>query len=264
MTTLRFDLLEHIDITQDLLINGYIRLFIGSNDFIPQIIASICLLFYHQFEYFTSKHPFLFNKFNKESIILNRKSFKLDTVCLKNDLDAVKNLSVYGNVLIDNKTYPINYVWTFKTKLPKSTISIGIIENVDNLKNEHAGFSLYQAHKAMFYCFSPVMRSGFNRGGWKKRSMREFLYDNKWEYYSVSNKYGIKIRDKKEEWYTIKMILFIESKTKSTLKYYIDGIDQGIAFENIKFDNDEQYYMVLQLGGLTAKCSVRFIDFYIV
>ena len=259
MTTLRFDLLERIDIEHDLLINGYIRLFIGSNDCIPQIIASICLLFYLKWEYFTCRYPFLFNVFDTNIVKLNRGPMEMYRLCSKNDLCDVNVVSVYGNLLIHNKIFPIKYVWTFKTKLKTSMLGIGIIENFNDIKKRHCGYSNQIDHKALFYSFAPGVGKS-----WKEWSMWELQHGDEWRYSIDCQKYGVSTTEQKE-WYTIKMELFIASDTKSILKYYVDDIDQGIAFKNIQFHDNEQYYMVVELERCKkGESEVRFIDFYMV
>ena len=43
-----------------------------------------------------------------------------------------------------------------------------------------------------------------------------------------------------------------------TIKYYVQGFDQGIAFDNIYFDNDQEYSMFVSMH---EPMSVQLLDF---
>ena len=55
------------------------------------------------------------------------------------------------------------------------------------------------------------------------------------------------------------MELTISSNDESTLKYVINDIDQGKAFENMNFDVDLQYNLAIGLGRDT---EIELIDFH--
>ena len=68
----------------------------------------------------------------------------------------------------------------------------------------------------------------------------------------VDVSYGCAYSDKDNQ---VKMELNMDDKT---LKYYVNGEDQGIAFDNICFDNDQHYSMCISLD---EPMSVQLIDF---
>ena len=222
-----FDEIKKIDERTKIIVLGYIRLcqkLLSSKNNpyynIPELINYLCIIYYHHSEYFTKHGQFIQLNQNNDTITRILKVSNTDN-------------SVYGNILIDAAVnLNIIYSWTFKI-IESSLMFIGI----DSSNKKHIGGDFSFFNGDYFYAYGGG--DGIGNHGW--------IYSQ----ITLEEEYGdnLKINDE----------LRMELNTKnSTMRYFINNIDQGIAFQDIDFDDNKKYYMAI---CLTSSSKVKLIDF---
>ena len=242
--TAHFDLIKATDQKTKDIVNGFIRdsqnlLPNDKNQYynIPSLVFIITILYYYNPEYFTIHGDLM--ELNQDKNIVTMNGFYSST--------SIK--AVYGNVMIEMGSTG-KHIWTFNIIKPnqQAIIVIGIdssnkqfINSDMNTTSNYYPFYGYQSYgdDIMF----PAQNEWPSYAGY--RIYNESVDKNTYEY-----DYGDVYSDAKNE---IKMELNMDNKT---LKYYVNGKDQGIAFKNICFNNDEKYSMFISLDErMTVKIS---------
>ena len=203
------------------IINGFIREIQSSHHDhnIPQLINNLCVQFYNDPEYFLKYNTMAF-KLQKD-----KRKFKKNWKGL-----GAQYGTCYGNVVISN-IYS-KYVWTFNVFDISGIVAIGI----DIADETHCTYrDFYDGVSRDSYALE--IRS--NRIG--------VLYHDG---ISINKQYGHYINYSKNNDNYITMELNVTNKT---LKYYINNVDEGIAFSNIHFDYDTKYNMAVYLDRLTVE-----------
>lgn len=195
---------------------------------IPELIFMVTILYYYHPEYFTVHGPHM--TLQKDAKIVRY-----------HDEDVVSTNTVYGNVIID-KFNKGKFVWTFDIIEPseEAIITIGI----DASKREFPGgaFCSSTENKNAFYAYQC----------WPEDADSLKMNNSKVDKNNSNADYGVIYSDKKCQ---VQMELNMDDKT---LRYYVDNEDQGIAYEGIIFDNNEEYYMCMSIDEVM---SVELVDF---
>eukprot|EP01084_Bolivina_argentea_P258630 436109_1 len=215
MKNIRFsdDKLKKINQTCKNIVSGYMRhiqdLIFNITEF--PYIFTICLMYYSDSEYFTTiGQDISVYDYNK---VLS--SYALDmSYCYYGDGTS------YGNIPINNNS-ALKYIWTFKLfTMDQSIVAIGI----DSSNKLHTNNAFYDCdNKQPYYAVEMISIGGCSF---------KYCMD------MPQIQYGQSINDCDE----IKMELNVKCRT---LKFYINDCDQGIAFDDIDFKNDIQYYMAV-------------------
>ena len=219
------------------IVNGYIKcaqllLPYRQNPYynIPEIVNQICINFYNNPEYFT--------KYNSDVIQLNDDK----TMIIMPDGMFFGNGTSYGNVdIIDDNR--LKYIWKFKIKSCSyhTLMAIGI----DSSSKAYVYEDFHDCdNKYPYYAFE--IYSSSEEG---------VLY----EYDQGSTNVCVDYGDCGEEIHSIdEATVMMELNLKDkTLKYYINDIDQGVAFTNIYFDQDTIYNMAVYVNSV----NIELIDF---
>ena len=143
------------------------------------------------------------------------------------------NGTVYGNVDIDINAL-VKYEWIFETS-GFEEICIGI--DSSNKQYPDKDYTDPVINKFNFYAY-------YNGGN---------------KFFCGSDRTGTKYGDSWEDdqKYIIKMILNVPNKT---LEYYVDNESEGIAFDNIDF-NDKEYNMAVYTNRSDKESVVQLLDF---
>lgn len=228
---LQFESLKHINQKTKDLVSGYIKNMEKelNGSIIPSLIITTCILFFHAKEFFSKIGKFMMT--DDESLTTLRVSSNVDNP----DSQKIARNSAYGSVVIHDKHHCI-YVWTIKIlKVDVFDTFIGM--DSSNKKYINANFTL---------------QSG---------------YDKLYKYYAIDHcglKYG---HIEGEEEYGIRFgvnsVVRMEVNTKDkTIEYWINGKSQGVAFENVDFDDCEYYFAVsLCTNEYEYAHCVKLIDF---
>ena len=215
--------------TQDIA-NGFIRasqsLIINDNHpyyNIPSLVFVITVLYYYNPEYFTIHGQFI--KLNKDK----------DTVTLTNEYSFISG-TAYGNVIIDKRSKG-SHIWTFSVVKPDCSGQGEMTIGIDSSRKKFADDCMYVSHRKEYAYYGYV---SFNDGDDACTAIR--TYNAKLDHKHYECEYGVIYSDTESE---VKMELNMRNRT---LKYYVNDTDQGIAFDNICFQNDEQYTMVVCLA----------------
>ena len=247
MTT-SFELIKTVDQKTKDIVNGFITDLqsLLPNDQsiyynIPSLVFIIITLYYYNPEYFTIHGDYM--KLNDAKNIVEKRSAGRS---IRLYGDSFAN-SVYGNILI-NKSSTGKHIWTFNIIKPNvgGIMVIGIdssnkkFPNDDSIGSEANNKTAYYGYQS-----KPVWIDWDDDVIKSIRVFNSNVDENKYPKY-----YGdIYSHDSNE----VKMELNMNTKT---LKYYVNGKDQGIAFKNICFKNDEQYSMCITLyWEMTVKLS---------
>ena len=207
--------------TKDI-INGFIRnvecmLAIVNEDNayynIPSLVFMITMLYYYNPEYFT---------IHGQQITVNED--KNIAVAL---LEDVQN-TVYGHLAIGRSSKG-KHIWIFDIIKPNKDVLIAI--GIDSSSKSFPDSSINSMdNESSYYAYQCWAGLPAKRGRARKVQNTRC---------GVS--YGVVFSNKASQ---IKMELNMDNKT---LKYYIDGEDQGTAFDNICFKNDEKYSMSISM-----------------
>ena len=220
-----FDKIKHVSQRTQNLMSGYVREIEKELSLtIPDLITVICIFYYYHFERFTT-HGVNIELNKQQTIATKKQGSKFDT------------RTVYGAIGIDLHCKANKYVWTFKIlSLPSSgewsdAIYIGIdnsnksfIED-DFIVPEESTTSLMYAWGTDHYKYSSRGGTIYSKINWKNDDI-------------------------------IGMELDINKKS---LTFYLNGVDQGIAFENVNLDYERKYHMAV--GMLDAGTSIELISF---
>ena len=232
----KFDVIKKVDQRTKSIINGFMKeaqslLPFQDNSYynIPDLVFMITILYYFNPEYF-SVHG--------RNMELNENKDIMGSHGGRN--------TVYGNIVITKKDRG-KFIWTFKLIEPKENVimTIGIDSSNKAFVNDRFYCSGY-GH--VFYGYQSY--SEFDTGSLMMRSSE--VEKQSWKDTDQGYEYGVIYSDTESQ---VKMELNMDDKT---LKYYVNGKDQGIAFQNICFENDEKYSMCISLD---EPMSVRLLDF---
>ena len=163
--------------------------------------------------------------------------------------------TVYGNVVIEQHSSG-KHIWTFN--IIKPNIDAIVVIGIDSSNKEFVNSDMNtRFNKNAFY--------GYQSYG-EEMNLRLFdddddddysvqgnrIYNKSVDKYEYRYDYGDVYSDAKNE---IKMELNMDDKT---LKYYVNGNDQGIAFKNICFNKDQKYSMFISMD---EKMTVKISDY---
>eukprot|EP01084_Bolivina_argentea_P148404 259461_1 len=211
---------KYNQITKDIMI-GYVKHIqsLLKNYDIPPLIIHICL------QYYDNCYLEVFTKIGNNLNINKQFNTIENKLCNKWG-------TAYGNMEINNKNIDnINiYIWTFKiiSIYEGSTISIGI----DSSKKQNINTCFHECHH--------VNKSNYGYYAYEllKRESCTYKYSHN-NQYNVQM-YGTDIIDGD----TIKMELNMKNKI---LKFYNNNTDQGIAYDNIDFSDDQIYSIAVYI-----------------
>jgi hypothetical protein len=201
------------------------------NNPIPALIAIITTIYYDHAEYFSSHGSKLSLKHGIHTI----RSFGSFT-----DYSRAYN-SVYGNIRINATGKTIKYQWTFRVfreLYPRGIFAIGI----DSSNKQYVDTTFYDRRWNPEPCYSLQFEAG-----------------------DVAVKYSQSERNKKYAPCKYKEITIINMELdvkRETLSYSMDGIDHGVAFENVDFNKNRQYWMALILDNATIIEMIDFCQIY--
>ncbi len=141
--------------------------------------------------------------------------------------------SVYGNIKINKKMYCNKFIWDFKILNANKDVVVAI--GLDS-SDKHYPDTLFDNgifNSNSFYSFESIYRDGISRIQ---------------RVGSTGDKYGHCYSDPdKQDVVTMEL-----DTNKETLKYYLNGDDQGIAVDNISFDDDEEY-----IAAISMNCEIE-------
>ena len=208
----------------------------------PHDLVNIIILFAFNFEYFSkygncviikaNKFPFNYAKLYRFDNF--QKNYKNWAELEKKNVEY-KSFSIYGNVDIKGNISCL-YLWKISIIAHdpnKNNLAIGI----DASNRKYLGCSWIVEAKVEHYGIS-----SFIGGIWKCR-MGEV------------GQYRLKPLDAND---VVTMELRVNSNDKSTLKYYVNDIDQGFAFDDICFDDNIHYNLAI---GIYEEVEIELIDF---
>ena len=184
----------------------------------------MCLNFYQNPEYFTKCNDLF--KLNGDQTMIIRE----DNTC--------KYASCYGNINIVADKLSV-YTWKFKVlSCPDAALVIGI--DASNKVHIDGEFYANYGSKYTYYAFGIYTGWG---GIVYQHHVPNFKCGHIISLYDVNNT-------------VITMELNVKDKT---LKYYINGTDQAIPFEDIRFEKDTVYNMAICAGAVT----MELIDYHV-
>ena len=158
--------------------------------------------------------------------------------------------SIYGNIRIGknlNNNYYNKFIWFYEIINPSKDlcISIGLDSSPDYEQHVNTSFDS-GINRNMYYSFECH---------WSSRQSRirckQFIPNQRNINYK---KYGCCYAQ--PEYINIVAMEF-DTKRK-TLRYFINGYDQGIAVHNISFDNNEQYVAAISVNNSVTVKLVKF------
>ena len=226
--------------TRDL-VNHFIRTaqtLLQSNDNpyynIPPLVFALTLLYFWNPEYFTVHGNYI--KLNETKDIME----------FTEDYDNSNSNTAYGNIVI-TKNDTGKFIWTFKIVKPHQEAIIAI--GIDSSNKKFVNNRFYHTdNKNMFYGYQSYGDEIFCDNG-KGARIANVIVKKRMDYIED---YGCIYSDQCNE---IKMKLDMDQKI---LRYYVNGKDQGIAFENICFDNDEEYSLCICIDD---KMTIQLMKF---
>eukprot|EP01084_Bolivina_argentea_P204012 348354_1 len=223
-----FDVITEVDQKTKDIVLGFIKksnqlLVNNSNFIIPEIIHFVCLLYYYQSEYFT-QHGDAINIGHTNDIA----KFSDNTI-----YESSSN-TVYGKVIIDKATKYNKYIWKFKITDPSERVIIGF--GIDSSDKEFSDTAFYSHNSNPYYAYYTGDGDGAR-------------FSDVQHVYGDYGKEYIKHNDE------IKMELTIGN---TSLRYYVNDEDLGVAFDDVKFENNERYAMAVCID---EKVTIELIDF---
>ena len=234
---MKFGNLRFVDERTNDLVTGFIREINPNSEItIPSLVSSSCILFYYLREYFT---------ISGDRIAISDDKLTASTIRAQN----FETNTVYGNVSINNK-YNAIYSWSIQLlSYNDYTIEIGI--DGSNKIYSNTDF----AHKIRYSVYA---------GDEKEPNYYLFTSDagkccHKSEQ-AQTEIYGKQFRPPD--------IVGMELNVKErTLQFYVNNKSQGIAYSDIDFDGEHEYYLAICLcahgsyhSAITGSC-VKLIDF---
>ena len=207
--------------TRDI-INGYIRnaqKLLPENSFynISSLIQTIIMIYCYNPEYFT---------IHGKGLKLNENK---DTIQFMEQYMTLNAYTAYGNIAINKYDQGI-FIWKFKIVKPLRVAIIAI--GIDSSQKKHP--NLHFAH-ADTPCYGYQSYGNTSREPPTGLRLCTVLDDNN------DTNYGCIYSNDRDE-----IIMEFDMNDK-TLRYLVNGKDQGIAFNNITFDNNEEYTMCVSL-----------------
>ena len=208
---LNFDKIKHVNGRTESLISGYIHEYEKKfSVIVPELVVFYCILFYHQFEFFTAHGTNI-----TISDHLTTATFNNKTRCTH---------TVYGNAEIKKSLNAI-LIWTIKIVKIGSGVVDGDCEdlylgidssNKDNIKSDFCGMS-----SSIYYAFGTDHARWTNAPYTYDKPLEELEPD--FDRYEI---YGEYLKDGD----VVKMEV---NTDKEYLKYFINDEDFGIAYQNI-------------------------------
>ena len=201
--------------TKDI-VNGYLRLeqdllphTENSYYTIPALVIHLILSFFYNPEYFTIHGSR--TKLNED----------YDTFKFTKDQGNYGLNTTYGNIEIHKEMYCNNFIWKFEIISIKTPICVAIGIDSSNKQYSESSFdSIMNDHT--FYSYESIQSHSQMRGN----SGVKFDYGS---IYCTAKT-------------TISMELDMKQKT---LRYFVNGEDQGIAINDVNFANDERYSVAI-------------------
>ena len=225
-------------ITKDI-VNGYIKrqqilLPYTQNAYyvIPSLVTHLVIAYFYNPEFFTD-HDANFIQVNEAK----------DTATYFKGNDVYK--TVYGNVKINKESFFNKFIWEYRITresiLGELIISIGLDASGKKLTKHAFDDSTY--NKGPFYAFESELDE-------PKAHARD------WGLNWYEEDYGIDYSDKRET----HVIMEFDTK-RMILKYYVNGKDQGIAFDDkqlMKLKDDVNYIAAICMDNNVSVQLLRF------
>ena len=205
------------------LVNGYVKEqqlvfpFAKTANYTIPLVQHLIATYFHAAEFFTT-HGSL--------ITLNEKSNTLTFNDNETEKCSSTPCTVYGNIRIDDKMHCNKFLWEFKIISANDMVCIGI--GIDSSNKEYTNTMFDSSiNKYPYYSFESIkIVTGLSQ------ILTNDSSDDYGSFYCKPNS-------------VVKMELDTNNKT---LRYYVNGADQGIAVDNVKFDNNEQYVAAISVN----------------
>ena len=238
-----FDRIKDVDGYIKNVVNGYIHasqslLPHEQNAYyiIPPLIYYLVIGYYHNPEYFA-----LF----PESITINDDKNK----AIHNP-QTISGISIFGNMKISKNMHSNKFIWTIKISGPSSGLAIAIGIDADSSKNVEKLFDCNKNADGPFYAYESELFYGSRQTNLNYYTPKE---------QSISHaEYGVSYAADNED-HTLKMELNTKNKT---LRYYVNGQDQGVAINDVMLDNNEEYTLAISADFNVTVQLLQFEQMY--
>ena len=232
-----FERLKYVDKRSKLLLHGYMHESEKNLSLtIPDLITFICMFYYYQFEYFTDHGDFI--TLNDDRTIAQ----------ISDNISHVTAHSVYGNIKIDKSLGNVILLWTLKviTLANQDGMDDDLYLGIDssNKSETHSDFSDYQRYT--YYALGSDQAKWTNINS-EPDSWNDGKRDNGYVVYGEYLKDGDIVR------------MEVNIPTES-IKFYINDIDHGIAFDSI-FSNDGTQFFHLAIAIARKGTKIQLTDF---
>lgn len=180
---------------------------------IPALVTQLIISFYYHLEYFTAHGPHIKINATKDTATYAEGNFNPYN-------------TVYGNIRINKDNYCNKFLWEYKIR----NIAQGLVLSIglDGSKELHINHAFDDSNKNIkaFYAFE----IRFNEIASSDKACHiQIGEDGNWDHqYEIYGKQFTNDGD---------VIIIMELDTKNnTLRYYVNGMDQGIAFDKELLD----------------------------
>ena len=194
---------------------------------IPPLIIHVILSFFHVIEIFDKSAC-------SDNILVNDECNEIQT---KEKLKQHTG-TVYGSVAIDGQI-KCKYIWIFKIIIHKNIIGIGI--DASNKAHTNQVFYDKRYNNGEFYA---------------SQILTDFTTKH------CQARQGMLWRDLKGQIQSGDLIKMELDVNKKTLRYFVKDQDQGIAFDNIDFNNGNIYHMAVYLMQHQTKIKLERFEIY--
>ena len=186
---------------------------------IPELVIYWIIAFYYNPEYFTT---------HGQHIKLNEAQ-NIATYCLDTSVEDSPLNTVYGNIRVTNNDHYNKFVWEFRISkaAPNIVIAIGL-DSSDKLYGDKA-FDSYITRDNVFYSFEDNS---------SLPHINKSTANDKGGYDIDAKEYGTPFTLGQEN----NVIMEFDTK-KKTLRYFVNGEDQGIAVDKDLMQIDENEFI---------------------
>lgn len=248
--SLNFDQIKAVDDYTKLIISGYIHRIskLQTAAIIPPLINYVIISYFYNPEYF-AKHG--------DEISVN---IKQDIAKLENKTDddnpfVATGGSIFGNIKIPQNTHCKRFMWTFKIWNAANgvVLGIGIDASVNKCLNSLFDSDFELDTKGTFYSYD-----SYDNGSIDDRQTWIHSHVPATEKAVKSRAYGICFTEQDKE---TEITMEFDTEYKR-LRYYVNEVDQGIAVENVSFDNNEEYTLAISMDDPVCIQLMSFQQMY--
>ena len=236
-----FDKIKDIDDYTKSIVYGYIHISQSllphkQNAYyiIPPLVKYLITIYYYHPEFFT-KHP--------SHIHLNEKNDIVELI----ENDDSPPASIYGNIKIHKNLYCNKFIWTFKVSDAVRGVILAFGIDASSKKVVDLLFDNVLTTDAPFYSYESYYHGDTTTG-------RNFYDINSGTIGHKKEKYGVCFT--KEG--TINEVQMEFDTKNRTLRYSVNGQDQGIAFNDILLDNNEEYTLAISMDDAVTVQLMNF------